>query len=85
MSPTDNKNTALSPKKQAPDYKLADELQGKILDHMYMAIRFGEMATDHSEIYDNYGFNHCVEQFVLHAKDVSNLLNKLRKARGLLD
>jgi len=86
MSPTADKNTAQSAKKQPQvDHKTANELTMKIVAQLRMAIRYAELAQDYEELFDNFGFDRSVEQFVSFAKDASATLNKLRKARGVTD
>jgi hypothetical protein len=86
MSPTADKNTAPKNKKQAiDDVRLAHELSAKILGHLRMAVNYAHLAADHDEIYDNFGFDRSCDQFIAHAKDVSALLGKLRKARSLVE
>jgi hypothetical protein len=48
-----------------------------------MAIRYADLALDHDDIFDNFGFDRSVEQFISHARDISERLKKLRKARGV--
>ena len=86
MSPADTKTIASKPKNQASiDHKLANELSASICSRLRMAIRYADLALDHDDIFDNFGFDRSVEQFIGHARDISERLKKLRKARGVTD
>jgi hypothetical protein len=80
------KDTGINKKNQHPvDARAAHELTAKIVGHLRLAVRYAELAAEHEEIYDNFGFDRCVEMFVGHAKDSATLLNKLRKTRGVTE
>ena len=80
------KNTADKAKNQHPiDHKSANELTMKIVAQLRMAIRYAELAQDYEELFDNFGFDRSVEKFIQYAKDSSDTLKKLRKARGVTD
>ena len=81
-----SKNTSAEVKKQAaPNLNLAYETEAKILSHLRMAIRYADLADQHYEIFDNFGFDRCVEQFVAHANDISTLQKKLRSLKGVTE
>ena len=80
------KNTGDKPKNQSPiDHKAANELTMKIVAQLRMAVRYAELAQDYEELFDNFGFDRSVEKFIQYAKDTSDTLKKLRKARGVTD
>lgn len=86
MSPADVKSTGAKPKNQATiDHKAANELSASICSRLRMAIRYADLALEHDDIFDNFGFDRSVEQFIGHARDISERLKKLRKARGVTD
>ena len=86
MSPTADKNTVHPTKKQPQvDHKAANELTMKIVAQLRMAVRYAELAQDYEELFDNFGFDRSVEKFIQYAKDSSDTLKKLRKARGVTD
>ena len=45
----------------------------------------GLHIIDHDEIFDQFGFDRSVEQFIKYAKEASDNLKKLRKVRGVTD
>jgi hypothetical protein len=89
MSPTESKNTAPAPKKQArqtdEERNLAHQLEAKVLNHLRVAIRYADLAEQHYEIYDNFGFDRCIQQFVDHSKDIANTMKKLRNLKGVTE
>jgi len=80
------KNTADKAKNQHPvDHKSAHELTMKIVAQLRMAVRYAELAAEYEELFDNFGFDRSVEKFIQYAKDSSDTLKKLRKARGVTE
>ena len=80
------KNTGEKPKNQSPvDHKTANELTMKIVAQLRMAVRYADLAAEYEDLCDNVGFDRSVETFVAYAKDCSNLLKQLRKARGVME
>jgi hypothetical protein len=79
------KNNSADPKKQAaPNQNLSAclELEAKILSALRMAVCYADLSSQHYEIFDNFGFDRSVEEFIGYAKDVANLQKKLRGMRG---
>jgi hypothetical protein len=83
---SDTRNSPSGHKKQPnPDHNLAHQLEAKILNHLRMAIRYADLAEQHYEIFDNFGFDRSVKEFVDHARDAANTLKKLRQTRGVTE
>ena len=83
---TNTKNTAPAEKKQLPiDHKKANELTCKIVAQLRLAVRYAELSAEYDDLFDHFGFDRSVEQFVDFARDISKNLKELRKARGVTD
>jgi len=83
---SDTRNSPSGQKKQPnPDHNLAHQLEAKILNHLRMAIRYADLAEQHYDIFDNFGFDRSVQEFIQHGKDIGVTLKKLRAARGVTD
>ena len=57
----------------------------KILNNLKLSVSYAYLAADHDEIFDQFGFDRSVEQFIKYAKEASDNLKKLRKVRGVTD
>lgn len=67
------------------DRNQAHQLEAKILNHLRVAVRYADLAEQHYDIYDNFGFDRSVKEFIEHAKDIGNTLKKLRNLKGITD
>ena len=52
-----------------------------VLHSLRMAVRFAELAEDHRSLYDLKGFEHCAEEFLAHARKVSEELRNLKSLK----
>jgi hypothetical protein len=83
---SDTRNSPSGQKKQPnPDHNLAHQLEAKILNHLRMAIRYADLAEQHYDIFDSFGFDRSVQEFVNHSKDIANVMKKLRNLKGVTD
>lgn len=55
------------------------ETEQDIAGSIRNACQFGELALNHSEIFDDSGFEYCVEKFLTHARLASDHLKKYKK------
>jgi|688.fasta_scaffold201632_1 hypothetical protein len=72
-------------KQPDPQKNQAYELEAKILNHMRMAVGYSDLAHQHYDLYDNFGFDRSVKEFIEHAKIVGNSIKKLRNLKGVTD
>jgi hypothetical protein len=63
------------------DHRLIADLTDQILGSMRLALLHAEVAALQDQIKNGLAFEDAVEEFVGFAKDTSNALKKLKKAR----
>ena len=73
MPSADKINSPKTPRGKDPSYIEAD-----ILNNLRLAAEFARLAESHSDIFDDSGFNYCVERFLSHARLVSEFKKKLK-------
>jgi len=73
MSPADKLYNPKKPRGKEPSYIEAD-----ILTNLRLAAEFARLAEAHGDIFDDSGFNYCVERFLSHARLVSEFSKKLK-------
>lgn len=61
-----------------PRSKDTSFLESDILSNLRLAAEFSRLADAHSELFDDSGFNYCVERFLDHARLVSTFHKKLK-------
>lgn len=73
MSPAEK---LYNPKK--PRGKDVSYIEADILTNLRLAAEFARLAEAHGDIFDDSGFNYCVERFLSHARLVSEFKKKLK-------
>ena len=64
----------------SPEAKI-EQSELAILHSLRMAVRFAELAEDHRSLYDLKGFEHCAEEFLAHARKVSEELRNYKSLK----
>ena len=53
-------------------------IEADILSNLRLAAEFARLAEAHGDLFDDSGFNYCVERFLDHARLVSTFHKKLK-------
>ena len=76
MPSADKRYTPKKPRNQELAYIEAD-----ILTNIRLAVEFAHLAEGHASLFDDGGFNYCLERFLEHAKAVNQFQKKLKGAQ----
>lgn len=64
----------------SPEGKI-EQSELAVVHSLRMAVRFAELAEDHRSLYDLRGFEHCTEEFLAHARKVSEELRNYKSLK----
>ena len=73
MPSADKIYTPKKPRSKEPAYIEAD-----ILTNLRLAAEFSRLAEAHGELFDESGFNYCVDRFLDHARLVAQFKKQLK-------
>jgi len=69
------------PSKKEPDTLIKCNLEADLLSNLKLSKEFADLAEGHYRIFDENGFRYSVDQFLAHARIVSEKLKKLREVK----
>lgn len=64
----------------SPEGKI-EQAELAVLHSLRLAVSFAQLAEDHRSLFDLSGFEHCAEEFLSHARKVSESVRNLKSLK----